>query len=352
MKSDVKLWRSAITAKLSIRMNISVYLAYVTVLSELMSVVQSILSLTGLPLNYVSLFIFSLFVLPALAQVSLAKFIIVLCVLALQILKSALVGVGPEFSKALMLVLLAAIFILVGQRMFVEDFIKVLRRLRWYTLCLGSIYVLIWIMLGQYRNASTFSLAVMAFLGFQGSMRLSSLAFAVSAKTLFQLLSFTVIISWFTRSLMARTIFVAACVAFGALAPILLVVFITPEMIIFTASHTASLFERLLESHTLIENIKDSWSVIIWGDRLGWVLESSLIGERGYVHANHLWLVRTFGLPIWLIGVIFMIKNARYGSWQIIGIRTLVFASQAFLMTLFTSPFLTMILLCRAKNQR
>lgn len=328
----------------------SFYLAYVTVGSELMSVVQSILSLGGLSLNYVSLIVFMAFVIPAMARINLTAFIIVLSVLAVQILKSAVIGLGPEFSKALVLVVFAAVLILMGRKMFVEDFIEVLRRVRWYTVTLGLIYVVSWSFLGSYRNASTFSLAVMAFMGFQGSMRASSLLFAMSAKTLFQVLSVTIIVSWFARSLPTRSIFVASCVTFGALAPIALVVFITPEMVIFTASHTASLFERLLETRTLMDDIQGSWSVLVWGDQLGWVLESDLIEARGYVHANHLWLVRTFGLPIWFIGVFFLVKNARYGSWEVLGIRTLVLTSQAFLMTLFTSPFLTMLLICRARN--
>lgn len=333
-------------------MNRSIYLAYVTVGSELMSVVQSILSLGGLSLNYVSLIVFMAFVIPAMARIPLQTLIIVLSVIAVQFLKSAVIGTGPEFSKALVLVVFAAILILMGRKMFVEDFIEVLHRVRWYVVALGLIYVVCWSFLGSYRNASTFSLAVMAFIGFQGSMRASSLFFAISAKTLYQLLSMTIVVSWFTRSIASRTIFVTLCVAFGAFAPIILLVSITPEMMIFTANHTSSLFERLRETRALLDDIQGSWSVLVWGDQIGWVLDSDLIEARGYVHANHLWLVRTFGLPIWLGGVYLLVKNARYGSWQVLGIRTLVLMSQAFLMTLFTSPFLTMLLICKARNLR
>jgi hypothetical protein len=333
-------------------MSCSVYLAYITILSELMSVVQSILSVSGFSLNYVSLIVFIVLVLPALARISITPLILVLAVLAVQVVKSIVIGVGPEFVKASILVLFAAIFILMSQKMFVEDFINVLRRLRWCIIVLGLIYVVAWYELGIYRNASTFSLAIMVFLGFQGRMRVSALIFAISAKTLFQISSFTILVSLFTRSMMTRSIFVTSCVIFGALGPVILMILIPPEMVIFTASHTSSLFERLLETRTLIDNIQGRWSVWFWGDQLGWVLDSSVIEARGYVHANHLWLFRTFGFPIWLVGVFFMAKNARYGGWPILGIRTLILVAMAFLMTLFTSPLLTMFLLCRARSPK
>lgn len=333
-------------------MSRSVYLAYITILSELMSTVQSILSLTGFKLNYLSLIVFTILVIPALAPVSLTRLIFILAVLSAQLLKSIVIGIGPEFFKASVVLLFAAIFILVSQKMFVEDFIIVLRRLRWSIIVLGLIYVVVWYELGTYRNASTLSLAVMVFLGFQGGMRFSALIFLISAKTLFQISSLTILVSPFTRSIMSRSIFVTSCVIIGALGPVILMILIPPEMVIFTASHTASLSERLLETSTLIDNIQGRWLVYFWGDQLGWVLDSSFIEARGYVHANHLWLFRTFGFPIWLVGVFFIAKNACYGGWPILGIRTLILVTMAFLMTLFTSPFLTMLLLCRARSPK
>lgn len=328
------------------------YLAYVTTISELMSVLQDILSLNGLSFSYISLIVFGFFSIPTLVRVSTGTIIIILGILALQLFKSLVVGIGPEFSKAMILIVFAALLLLLGPQMFMDDFTDVLRQLRWFIVALGIMYVISWILIGGYRNASTFSLAMMCFLGFHGKMRASSIFFLASAKTLFQLLSFTLVVAWFTKSLFARTLFITSCVVFAATTPVILALFLPPDLVIFTKSHTASLFERLLETQTLINNIQDSWAVFVWGDQLGWVLQSTTIEERGYVHANHLWLLRTFGVPIWLIGMLLIIRNARLGSWQIIGVRGLILASQAFLMTLFTSPFLTMILLCRIRHAR
>ncbi len=333
-------------------MNRSRYLAYVTIISELMSVFQDILSLSGLTLHYGSLIFFSVFAIPALARFSYSAFIIMLTLFALQVLKSIFMGVGPEFSKAMILIVFAALLLLLGPKMFMNDFVSVLYKLRWYIVGLGLVYVIIWTTVGGYRNASTFSLAIMLYLGFHGVWRANGLFFLASAKTLYQLLSVTVILAWFARSLSVRTLFVSACVAFAAVTPVVLTLLLPSDVTVFTASHTASLFERLLETETLINNIKERWSVFIWGDEIGWVLQSNTINARGYVHANHLWLLRTFGFPIWIIGVLFLIRNARYGSWHTLGVRALILASQAFVMTLFTSPFLTMILLCRVRHAR
>ena len=333
-------------------MNRSRYLAYVTVASELLSVLQDILALHGLSLHYASLICFGLLAIPAVARVSSYTIIILLGIVALQLLKNLVLGIGPEFSKAMILIVFAALMLLLVPHLFMDDFTAVLRQLRWYIVALGVVYVVSWAMIGGYRNASTFSLSLMLFLGFQGKMRASSLFFLASAKTLFQLLSFTVVFAWFAKSLMARTMFITSCISFAVVTPILLALFLPPEVTIFTASHTSSLMERLLETRTLIDNIKESWWVFIWGDQVGWVLQSNIINPRGYVHANHLWLIRTFGLPIWIIGMLLIIRNARLGSWQILGVRALLLVSQAFLMTLFTSPFLTMILLCRIRHAR
>jgi len=330
----------------------SFYLAYITILSELVSVVQSILSLTGLPLNYLSMFAFMFLVLPALTRLPMTALAIILAVLSLQVLKSFFIGLGPEFAKSSVLLIFAGILILMSQQMFVEDFINVLTRWRWYIVGLGLLYVILWYHFGTYRNASTFSLALMTFLGFQRWMRFSSLVFLLNAKTLYQIAALNLFFSLFTRSMISRTLFLSCCVIFAALAPILLVIALPPDVIIFTSSHTASLGERILETKTFLDNINSKWSVFLWGDQLGWVLESSDIKARGYVHANHLWLIRTLGLPIWLFGAFLMIKNVLHGGWPVLGSRSLIFVSTAFVMTLFTSPFLTMFLLCRVRSDR
>lgn len=333
-------------------MSRSFYLAYITILSELISVVQSILSVTGLSFNYLSLFAFMFLVLPALTRLPMTALLIILAVLSLQVLKSLFIGLGPEFAKSSGLLIFAGILILMSQQMFVDDFKNVLTRWRWYIVGLGLLYVLLWYYFGAYRNASTFSLALMTFLGFHRWMRLSSLVFLLNAKTLYQLSALNIFFSLFMRSMVSRTLFLSCCVIFAALAPILLVFALPPEVIIFTASHTASLGERILETKTLLDNINGKWLVFLWGDQLGWVLESSDIKARGYVHANHLWLIRTLGFPIWLFGAFLMIKNARYGDWPVLGSRSLILVSTAFVMTLFTSPFLTMFLLCRVRSVR
>tara|TARA_B100000963_G_scaffold92696_1_gene79834 strand:- start:11489 stop:12451 length:963 start_codon:yes stop_codon:yes gene_type:complete len=314
------------------------------------AVMQAIINTFGFSLNYISIFTFAILVIPALSKFNAKAFLILLFVFCLQAVKSGVIGVGPEFVKTFYLLFLAAILILMSQKMYVEDFIDVIRRLRWLILLLGIAYLYLWIGFGTYRNANTFSLAIMLFFGFQGQMRSIALLFAATTKTTYKILFFSLFVSFFVRSIQLRTLFIAVSAGIGAVLPLILAKLITPETHIFSLSHTYSLAERVLETKALLLNMENNFLALVWGDRLGWVLESNLIDERGYVHSTHLWLLRTFGLPIWFVGFYFLVKTARFGSHGVFGIRAVILMSFAFFMTLFTSPFLTMFLLCRVRS--
>tara|TARA_Y100000588_G_scaffold206724_1_gene220479 strand:- start:6273 stop:7220 length:948 start_codon:yes stop_codon:yes gene_type:complete len=315
-------------------------------------VLQSLLSLYQVELQYVSLIVFSLLCLPALIRLNIITTTLIYVVVLIQLLKVLFIGIGPEYAKAGSLIIFTAILITLGPKLFIEDLLCVLKRLRWIILMIGAIYVACWIPNHTYRNASTFSLFIMTFLGFRGPMFISSFAFLSFAKTLFQLLFPIALIGGIMKSIQLRKILVITCILSALITPIILSQLLDDDMIIISQSHTSSLFERLYEVRVLTDNMHASPINYLIGDRVGWVLESAFFAERGYVHSTHLFLIRTYGIPIWIIGMVLLLNNATRGNNKVFTIKVLIIISQAFLQTLFTSAFLTMILFSSSKYAR
>jgi hypothetical protein len=322
------------------------YIAQVVVISEMISVVQSIINVHGGSFSYFNLVVFFFLCLPVLLQskISLNVTLLLLLYLALIFLKLLFQDLGEYYVKAMILLLTLPIYFILIQRTTFDHIACVCVQYIKIILCLGAVYIISWYFLGAYRNASTITIFLMLVLGYKHIWQgFASLVFAAVMKTQYKIWAILSLGGIMFRNKYLR-FSILFLVGLAAITFPLLLLDLDIGWANFTYSQTSSLDERLNEVKSFLEVMSGHVSFFVFGWPIGSAIVTEGLSERGYMHSAYLWLVGTLGVPIFTILFFYIIARRT--------VTTRCFYIRLFLITflLLTNPFCTALLFANEKK--
>lgn len=329
------------------------YIANIIVFSEILSVIQSILSVYDVTFSYLNLLVFFALCMPLLfrAKFPVSMLVLVLVYLILITTKVMLQGVEKYHLKALIILLTLPIYFLLISKTTFENIVDACKRYRAFALLLGLCYVLSWHYFGTYRNASTVTICLILILGYRQFLiqLFTSLPFAFVMKTQYKFWIVIAMLGVFLRSFVVRrmVLFLAALIA--ATFPLLLLS-LDISWFNFSPSQISSLSERLSEVKAFKEVFSHELGYFFYGWEVGMPIQTDEVNDRGYMHSTYLWITGTLGFPLSAC-IFYYIVSRNTISWKCFFIRLFLVLSNAFTFFLFTNPFCTALMFANEKKK-
>lgn len=325
--------------------NISFYIAEIAVLSEIFSIIQSIINVAGGNLSYLNSIVFFVLCLPILSKLKMPRELyVVIGVFFLFILAKILFqGLGLYYQKALLLVVLIPFYVVLFRQVMFSDIAAACKKYRYGILFLGMSYVCMWYFLGNYRNASTVTIFLMLFLGFSSVWSiLMSFSLALVMKTQYKIWLLVSLFGFLFKNTKVRMFLFFLAGSSAAIFPLALVS-IDLSKTGFSLSELASLEERLREVRAFINLMWRDYALIGFGWPIGQSISVEGLSERGYMHSAYLWLFGTLGLPV--MAVVFGYVFCRTSSTRkIFFVRLFLILSNSLTFLIFTNPFSTALM--------
>lgn len=320
--------------------------AHALVFSEVCSGVQSTLNVLGANISYTNLVVFFIFLLPATFRIRTSSNIFVFAAVfsLFLVFKMTLQGVGEYVAKSLILLSTVPFYFIASRHISCNDIRSSCEKFRWLIFVVGIVYVATWLEYGTYRNASTFMILIMVFMGFQLKLGLIlSPIFALLMKTQYKIWLVVSVFAVPFATFRCRWIFMFSAAIVAASAPLLLSVDGLEGT--FSASEISSLGERLNEVRAFNESMSSNALHFVFGWPIGQPLSTDNLSSRGYMHSSYLWLIGTLGIPATLLFFIYVSKRAIVSS-TFFFLKTLILLSNAMTFLLLTNPLTTMLLMC------
>jgi len=329
------------------------YIAKVTVISEIASILQSFLNVYGLGLSYFNLMIFFSLCLPLffVLKVSMKELSFVIVFFILILLKYLYQGVDVYYLKAGLLLLTLPVYFFLARKTTINHIVDACRRYRVIIFLLGGMYFISWLFLGTYRNASTVNIFLMLMLGYGSifSKFSASITFAAVMKTQYKAwAAITLVMVVVRENLMRRAVLIMF--AFVSIMLPLVLVFVDLSETSFSLSQISSLEERLREVRSFKTLLNSQFEYLVYGWPLGSVIESSELSDRGYMHSAYLWIIGTLGIPLSLVVFTFIVFRKVF-SIHCFLVKVFLLLSNTFTFLLFTNPLGTMLLFANEKKQ-
>lgn len=324
------------------------YIANVVVLSEALTICQSILFVFGSNLSYLNLIFFFSLSFPVLffKRMRSREVIYALLLLILIALKILIQGVGDYFVKSIILLMTIPFYAFITKNVSFDDIQQACSRYRYLVLMLGVTYMVCWYFFGTYRNASTLMITIIMFLGFYGKINIILAGiFATATKTQFKIwIIVSMLATVFSVQSLRRSMLVLAGLS-AAVFPIVLL-YIDTNLFWFNASQLSSLGERLNEVQAFMSVYdNNTLGYLFHGWPIGQPLDAETLSKRGYMHSSYLWLTGTLGLPITLL-LFFKVVTKSFVTRRCFLIKLFLILANSFTFLILTNPFGTILLLC------
>jgi hypothetical protein len=316
-------------------------------LSELISLVQTILNIHGLELHYSNLISFWILSIFYIFELKVKKEnILCICFFGtFIILKLLFLEIGIYYLKVIILLGTIPLYFIIFNNTNLKLIEYYCEKYLLLFLLLGLAVLTSWILVGEYRNTSTFTCLIVAIICSRKlKAKIFSIPFFLTMKTQYQLWLLTTILLKIFRLLSSRlSLFLV--IMFCILLPYTLYLYLDNISFLGT-SHLTSLGERLEETKYIYDNISMMGSEFWYGANIGTsiYLEAN-DSHRGYTHSLYLWVILYFGIPLTLIFIILFISTKNPSSNRHMFIINLLLLSNCFTFLLFTNPFTTCLLL-------
>jgi hypothetical protein len=329
------------------------YIARAAVLSEVLSLLQSLINTIGGSLSYVNSISFFIFCIPIFLGLRLSRieaFGVALFLLVIM-MKVLFQGVGEYFIKSFFLILTMPLYVLLARRSSTECVVAACQRYKHLIVIIGFAYLAAWVLWGEYRNASTITAFMMMYLGFKSFVDGLVLAsFALVMKTQYKIWALVMVCVYAFKNRMLLSFISFSAILSAALLPVALALTDLSWLVLFNASELASLGERLMEVRAFVELLGAHLEYLFIGWPVGQALAIETLSERGYMHSAYLWITGTFGIFLSSL-LIFSFINWGVGTRNLYLAKLFLILSNALTFLLFTNPLCTIVLLSRVSKK-
>jgi hypothetical protein len=324
---------------------IKLYVVEVAVLSEILSIVQSVITVLGGNPSYFNLLFFFVFCAPVFFQVRMSKKMcfVLMSFILFVVVKLFLQGVGEYYQKSLVVLFSIPFYLVVFRHVEFEDIVSVCRKYRFFVMFLGVVYIGFWFFLGTYRNASTVTIFLMLLLGFDTLKgKAVSLLSAFVMKTQYKIWLVVSLFGLLVRDKLMMSVS-AVIAGFFAVGFPVVILFVDLGWVGFSDSELSSLGERLREVCSFISAINEGSGFYGFGWPIGQPILEGSLSERGYMHSAYLWLLGSLGFPVSFLFFCFLFSRKSF-SRKSFFVRLFLILSSSLTFFVLTNPFVTALM--------